>query len=100
MGEAVTAVDRLAYLDTLLGGRPVGWSGAEKRAVAWTTEARLRADVARLKRSVERRYDALLDTLTAADVLDDNERRSLKPQVSVEIEDVRHDTSEPLPSIR
>jgi hypothetical protein len=100
MGEAVTPDDRLAYLRALADGRPLRLSGTEKRALVWTTEAKFRGDVARLKRATDRRYNALLDSLREAGVLNATERDSLSPQVEIRFVDERADDSEPLPSLR
>jgi len=98
--EVVTADDRLAYLGALLDARTLDVTGTEHHGLRWAGRADLSARIASLKRAAEDRYDDLLDALASAGILDAVERRALRPQVLVEVVDMRRDRSERLPASR
>jgi hypothetical protein len=98
--EEVTADDRLAYLSALLHATTLDVTGSEHHGLAWAGRADLSARIAILKRAADDRYNALLDTLASTGILDAAERRALRPQVQVELVDLRRDRSERLPAVQ
>jgi hypothetical protein len=98
--EEVTAEDRLAHLGALLRAPTLDVRGSEHHALAWTGRADLSARIASLRRAAEDRYAHLLDALASAGVLDAAERRALRPQVQIEVVDLRRDRSERLPAVQ
>jgi hypothetical protein len=98
--EEITADDRLAYLGALLRAPTLDVRGSEHHGLAWAGRADLSARIASLRRAAEDRYEHLLDDLASAGVLDAAERRALRPQLEIEVVDLRRDRSERLPAVQ
>jgi hypothetical protein len=95
-----TSRDRLAHLAVMLRTESVPLHEIEVEWVAWKDAAELRSRVTAARERVEAAYATLVELLREERLLSRDEAAGLRPEIRIEVNDLRQDRSEPLPAMR
>jgi hypothetical protein len=93
------SADRLAFVAAMVGQASVPLSDFRYKEVKWKGEAELQRTAAEAKREVEAAYTSLLMLLQENGWMTPTEAAALRPDIRVELQDVRQDRSESLPRL-